>query len=96
MKKILTALAVTAVFSAQAQTISTQPVKPTPSAETLVAVVGVVLIVPSVITAAAALTGNLKPLCETWLQGTYVPAPQGVNVCPGGSWAVAVGFARPK
>ena len=95
MKKIFLLVACLAL-SAQAQTISTQPVKPMPSAETLVAVVGVVLIVPSVITAAAALTGNLKPLCETWLQGTYVPAPQGVDVCPGGSWAVAVGFARPK
>ena len=49
----------------QAQTVSTQPVKPMPSVETVVAVIGVVLIVPSIITAAAALSGNLKPLCET-------------------------------
>ena len=97
MKKTLVLIAALLAVSAFAQTASQQPVvKPIPSAEAAVAVVGVVLIVPAIITTAAALTGNLKPLCEGWLQGVYTPAPQGENVCPGGSWAVAVGFARPK
>jgi len=96
MKKALVLATALFALAASAQTASQQPVKPMPSAEAAVAVIGVVLTVPAIITTAAALTGNLKPLCEDWLKGKYVPAPQGVDVCPGGSWAVAVGFARPK
>jgi hypothetical protein len=43
-----------------------------------------IVVVPAVIIVAA-VTGNLVPLCKA-MGGTYRPAPQGVDVCPDGSW----------
>lgn len=52
--------------------------------ETIISIV-VALLTGGVITTGAALTGNLKPLCEQGLRGTYTPA--GPDVCPDGKWS---------
>lgn len=51
--------------------------------ETISSVI-VALLVGAVLDTGAALTGNLKPLCEKGLQGTYTPA--GPDQCPDGKW----------
>lgn len=52
--------------------------------ETIVSIV-IALFTGAIVTTGAALTGNIQPLCEKGLQGTYTPA--GPDVCPDGKWA---------
>jgi hypothetical protein len=52
-----------------------------------------VLAIPVVVSTVASLTGNQVQLCKA-MGGTYTPAPQGVDVCPGGNWLNLI--ARPK
>jgi hypothetical protein len=85
MKK-LALIFLMAVSSTHAQQAAVQP------ADIPLAVIApIVFVVVSV----ASITGQQVPLCD-WLGGKYVPAPQGVNVCPGGQWAVALGLAQPR
>lgn len=53
----------------------------------------VALLVGGVIDTGAALTGNIKPLCEQGLRGTYTPS--GPDVCPDGKWSNLV-VAKPS
>jgi len=59
--------------------------------ETLISII-VALFAGAFISTGAAVTGNIKPLCEQYLKGTYTPA--GPDQCPDGKWSNLV--ARPK
>ena len=94
MKKTLTLAATLLAFSAFAQTASTQPVSR--GIDDVIGVAMVLLVVPTLIVTATSLTGNNEALCGK-LQGLYVKGATGTQEqCPGGSWAVALGIARPK
>ena len=94
MKKTLTLAATLLAFSAFAQTASTQPVSR--GIDDVIGVAMVLLVVPTLIVTATSLTGNNEALCAR-LQGKYLKSATGSQEqCPGGSWAVALGIARPK
>lgn len=57
--------------------------------DTLISII-IALFAGAIIDTGAALTGNLKPLCEKGLKGTYAPA--GPDVCPDGKWSNLVGL----